>query len=192
MTSIAFTRRIDLNALPFSFKMVADDDAGTYTIEADVSLVELQAAVAAAPDWRELPSRVASTVLAARLAVVDKVRADALTDEDVAGLVSIFPDWQPGIPVAVRDVYSYDGTLVECIQAHTTQQDWTPPATPSLWKVHRTDDGTVPLAWMPGLALTLTDQVTYDGILYDVLQAHTSQTGWEPPATPALFAEPAA
>lgn len=33
------------------------------------------------------------------------------------------------------------------------------------------------------------DRVVYDGKLYKVLQAHTSQADWTPPAAPSLFAE---
>ena len=42
-------------------------------------------------------------------------------------------------------------------------------------------------AWAPGVAYSVNDTVTYGGCSYKVLQAHTSQTGWEPPTTPALF-----
>ncbi len=42
-------------------------------------------------------------------------------------------------------------------------------------------------AWAPGMALAVNDTVTYGGCTYKVLQAHTTQIGWEPPTTPALF-----
>ena len=42
-------------------------------------------------------------------------------------------------------------------------------------------------AWAPGVAYAVNDTVTYGGCTYKVLQAHTSQTGWEPPNVPALF-----
>ena len=124
---------------------------------------------------------------AARLTVVDKVRADALTDEQVASVAPLFDPWQPGLDVKVGDVLSWDGTLVEVIQAHTTQADWEPHLVPALWKIHRTDDGTGPIPWQPGISVVAGEQVTYDGVTYDVVQSHTTQTGWEPPATPSLF-----
>ncbi len=40
-----------------------------------------------------------------------------------------------------------------------------------------------------GVPYTAGDRVVYDGKLYKVLQAHTSQTDWTPPAAPSLFAE---
>ena len=33
------------------------------------------------------------------------------------------------------------------------------------------------------------ERVRYDGILYKVLQAHTSQSSWTPPEAPSLFAK---
>ena len=133
------------------------------------------------------PSREESVALAARLTVVDKVRDGHLDDETVARLVSIFPDWAPGLTVAVGEVYQWDGTLVEVIQAHVTQADWEPNLVPALFKIHRTDDGSGPIPWQPGISVAAGEHVTYDGVTYDVVQSHTTQTGWEPPSTPSLF-----
>ena len=41
--------------------------------------------------------------------------------------------------------------------------------------------------WQPGVAYKVGDQVTYGGSLYECIQAHTSQVGWEPPNVPALW-----
>jgi chitodextrinase len=38
-----------------------------------------------------------------------------------------------------------------------------------------------------GHAYKVGDQVTYAGISYKCLQAHTSLVGWEPPNVPALW-----
>ena len=42
--------------------------------------------------------------------------------------------------------------------------------------------------WQSGVAYSIDDEVTYLGILYICIQAHTSQPGWEPPNVPALWA----
>lgn len=52
---------------------------------------------------------------AARLAVTPLVKAETLTDEQVAEVSALFPDWAPGIAVQVGEVYRWDGTLVEVI-----------------------------------------------------------------------------
>lgn len=43
--------------------------------------------------------------------------------------------------------------------------------------------------WVPDISLAVDDRLQYDGKLYRVVQAHTSQEGWEPPNVPALFTE---
>ena len=43
--------------------------------------------------------------------------------------------------------------------------------------------------WKPGENLTVDQRLSYNGVLYRAVQAHTSQTGWEPDKTPALFTE---
>lgn len=35
---------------------------------------------------------------------------------------------------AVGNIRQYNGELFRCVQAHTSQADWTPDATASLWK----------------------------------------------------------
>lgn len=42
-------------------------------------------------------------------------------------------------------------------------------------------------AWAPGAAYPVGHLVTHGGATYRCAQAHTSQTGWEPPAVPALW-----
>ena len=41
--------------------------------------------------------------------------------------------------------------------------------------------------WAPNTAYAVGAQVTYQGILYQCRQAHTSIVTWEPPNTPALW-----
>lgn len=41
--------------------------------------------------------------------------------------------------------------------------------------------------WSVGENLSVGDRRAYEGILYEAVQAHTTQSGWEPPNVPALF-----
>ena len=43
--------------------------------------------------------------------------------------------------------------------------------------------------WQEGKEYVVGDRVLYLGVLYKVLQAHTSQQGWEPDIAPSLFAK---
>ena len=56
---------------------------------------------------------------------------------DAAALtgVELFPTWAVGKAYAIDDRVQHDGTLYKCVQAHTSQTDWTPDKTPALWEV---------------------------------------------------------
>ncbi|NUW37765.1 fibronectin type III domain-containing protein [Nonomuraea sp. SMC257] len=41
--------------------------------------------------------------------------------------------------------------------------------------------------WAPNVAYATGARVTYNGVTYECIQGHTSQTGWEPPNVPALW-----
>ena len=43
--------------------------------------------------------------------------------------------------------------------------------------------------WQVGKAYAVGERVLYLGVLYKVIQAHTSQAGWEPNIAPSLFAK---
>lgn len=100
-------------------------------------------------------------------------------------------DWIVREQVYVGTWRMYEGVLYECLQAHQTQTDWTPPQVLGvLW-------GVVALTaeWAAGKQYLGDntegagngDVVTYQGAEYRCQQSHTSQIGWEPPNVPALW-----
>ena len=115
-----------------------------------------------------------------------------LTDEE---LLSVQPAlegcvWQPGLSVQIGDVYSYADFLWCCIQAHTTQTGWEPNKAPALWRKVEIIHENTKRIWQAGVDYALDDCVFYpdkNGTEYTCITAHTSQTGWEPPNTPALW-----
>ena len=115
-----------------------------------------------------------------------------LTDEE---LLSVQPAlegrvWQPGLSVQIGDVYSYAGFLWRCIQAHTTQTGWEPDKAPALWRKVEIIHEDTKRIWQAGVDYALSDSVFYpdeNGTEYVCITAHTSQTGWEPSNTPALW-----
>lgn len=56
-----------------------------------------------------------------------------LDDEQAESVTVLFPDWEDGKAYAVGDRVKYNGLLYRCVQAHTSQSDWTPDAVPALW-----------------------------------------------------------
>ena len=74
------------------------------------------------------------------------MRAARLTVDDETALTGkeLYPVWSENISVSVNDRYQYNDKLYKCVQAHTTQADWTPDKTPALWAViHVTHAGTI-------------------------------------------------
>ncbi len=63
-------------------------------------------------------------------------RASAsLPDRDAAQAVELFPAWAFPGDYAEGDRRSDGGKLYKCRQAHTSQEDWRPSATPAMWVV---------------------------------------------------------
>ena len=93
--------------------------------------------------------------------------AVTLDDETALTGVELFPAWVVGKAYAVNDRAQYNGTLYKCIQAHTSQSDWMPSATPALWKTVSLDEYP---EWVQPIgahdAYNIGDKVTYNGQRY--------------------------
>lgn len=57
----------------------------------------------------------------------------SLPDEDALEAVELFPLWAAGIDYEADQRIRYGEKLYRCVQAHTSQSGWEPPATPALW-----------------------------------------------------------
>ena len=58
---------------------------------------------------------------------------ECLTDDQAESVSDLYPYWGEGVTYSVGDRRQYDGLLYRCVQAHTSQADWTPPAVHALW-----------------------------------------------------------
>ena len=70
----------------------------------------------------------------------------ATTLDDTTALtgMELFPKWQSGKSYSVGDRVQYNSILYRCVQVHTSQNDWTPDATPAMWAViDKTHAGTL-------------------------------------------------
>ena len=119
--------------------------------------------------------------------------ADVVASADLnefLGLIAGDSDQYPplpevGQPVEAGALYAYDGGVVQCRQAHT-RMDYPPEDTPALFVVYREGGGA--LEWVPNEWVDVGVERVYDGDGWRCLQAHQTQTGWEPPSTPTLWA----
>lgn len=57
----------------------------------------------------------------------------SLTDEDALEGVELFPLWAADTSYALDVRVRYNEKLYKCVQAHTSQEGWEPPAVPALW-----------------------------------------------------------
>ena len=74
---------------------------------------------------------------AAKLRPVIEAAATSLSDGEAAAAVELFPKWEYPHDYVVGDRVNDISTnkLYKCVQAHTSQTDWNPAATPALWVV---------------------------------------------------------
>lgn len=128
-----------------------------------------------------------SLIKAARLLVLPKLEASELSDEEIDEFTGLFPDWEEaiGTQVEVGWVYRYDGTLVQCIQPHVVQADWTPDVSASLWTIHR-QAGTVS-EWTqpPAENPYMTGDRVWVGNESTVYESLIDNNTWSPAAYPA-------
>ena len=93
--------------------------------------------------------------------------ADMLTDEQATAVPEIYFPWRwDGIEYAVGDRRTDGGVLYRCLQAHTSQPEWQPSLTPSLWaKVLIPDTEEVPEWVQPDStnAYSMGDKVRHNG-----------------------------
>ena len=93
--------------------------------------------------------------------------AVTLADETALTGVELFPMWAIGRAYAVDDRVQYGGILYKCVQAHTSQADWTPDATPALWVAVSIEEYP---EWVQPTgahdAYNIGDKVTYKGNHY--------------------------
>ena len=91
------------------------------------------------------------------------------TDENAVKVIDLYPVWMVGISVAKDSRYQYNGKLYKCVQAHTTQADWTPDVTPALWTViDVAHAGTIddPIPASAGMEYTKGLYYIEDGVIY--------------------------
>lgn len=127
-------------------------------------------------DWKEITERQKDQMLAdAAVIDVDDMdvasikRVDAIigkvarrinqvpmTVKESLELAAYFPKWEAGEAMPLGYKVSYDGSLFEVIQAHTSQADWAPKVAKSLFKVVQVEsDGSIddPIDWESGMVL---------------------------------------
>ena len=117
--------------------------------------------------------------------------AATLTEAQALEIATVYPAWGAGRSYAAGDILSHgtnatgDPQLYKVVQAHTSQADWTPDATASLYDAFGLDEGGYPVWSQPSGAhdaYNAGDIVSYNGTLYKSL---IDGNVWSPEAYPA-------
>lgn len=123
-----------------------------------------------------------------QLKTLAKGSVEALPDEEAEKVPSLFEEWKPATTYEVgnRRYNAFDQKLYECLQAHTSQADWRPDLTPSLWKRVSTEEWP---EWVQPLgaadAYNQGDKVSHNGSHWISL---VDGNVWEPSeAVPTLW-----
>lgn len=78
--------------------------------------------------------------------------------------------WQADANYVVDDIRKFEGQVYRCVQAHTSQSDWTPSQAPALWAIKHTKnkDNPKPFIQPQGAhdAYMLDEVVLYNGQVY--------------------------
>lgn len=120
--------------------------------------------------------------------------AASLSDEQALEVATIYDNWKINKNYSIGDFILYgtnsvgDPQLYKVVQAHTSQEDWTPDITSSLYVAIGLDEAGYPIWSQPTGAhdaYNTGDIVNYNGVLYQSLidgNIHSPEaypTGWE-------------
>ena len=120
--------------------------------------------------------------------------AATLTEEQALEIATVYPVWEAGKAYAVGDIISHgtnatgDPQLYKVVQAHTSQADWLPEATPALYDAFGLDESGYPVWSQPSGAhdaYNTGDIVSYNGTLYkslmdgNVYSPEAYPAGWD-------------
>ena len=96
-----------------------------------------------------------------------ELASSTMTDMNALTAIELFPMWKTATKYDVGVRVQYEGKLYKCVQAHTSQTDWTPDATQALWMVVSIEEFP---EWVQPTgahdAYNTGDKVTYNGQHY--------------------------
>ena len=118
------------------------------------------------------------------LLIRQQVNTLTVDDNTALRMVEFYPEWTTDTQYTEGYKVQHGGILYKCVQAHTSQADWTPDATPALWVVVSIDEYP---EWVQPTgahnAYNTGDKVSYNGKHYiSTIDANTYAPdvyGWE-------------
>ena len=117
------------------------------------------------------------------LLIEQNINSLAVDDNTALRMTEFYPEWSAGQAYTAGFKVQYGGTLYNCLNAHTSQDDWTPDVSPSLFaKVLIPDENIIPEWEQPDSTNPYSkgDKVTHNGKTWESLVGNNV---WEPGAT---------
>lgn len=114
-------------------------------------------------------------------ALIEKASA-FLDDTDALDAVELFPIWKISVNYEIDQRIRYEDKLYRCVQAHTSQDGWEPPAVPALW-TEVTKPGEIPVWKQPTGAqdtYMAGDKVHYPEVTDPVYVSDVDNNVWAP------------
>ena len=113
--------------------------------------------------------RVLAKEKAAKISVAKLIDSEGLTAEEVEEVTYLFNEFEVGKSYIVGDMLVCNDKLYKVVQAHTSQSDWTPDITASLFTVVQAQGvieewGTRNLTVNPFM---IGEQVRFEGVVYE-------------------------
>lgn len=82
---------------------------------------------------KQLREHVDASVSATSIAFVTLAESGGIDDVTAGEHAELFGAWAPDVKYEAGNLRQYNGRLWRCVQAHTSQADWTPDVAVSLW-----------------------------------------------------------
>lgn len=123
------------------------------------------------------------------MSVIDRARelrrvieanAETMPDDLAIESSELFPGWREGVEYAAGQRVRFGGVLYKTLIGHTSQSDWTPDVSPSLFARVLIPDGNVIPEWeQPDSTNTYSkgDRVTHNGRTW---VSDLDNNSWEP------------
>lgn len=118
-------------------------------------------------------------------AMIENLASENIEDKDAQDYRELFPKWKTETAYTTGDKVNYGGIIYKCLQAHTSQETWTPDAAVSLWaKVLNPDPEVIPEWEQPDSTNPYMkgDKVRFEGHIYE---STIDNNVWSPTAYPA-------
>lgn len=80
-----------------------------------------------------LNARQSSVEVATSIAFVTLAESGNIDEITATEHTDLFSPWAVGVAYPVGVLRQHNDLLYKCVQAHTSQEDWSPDVTPSLW-----------------------------------------------------------